>query len=223
MKILEVANPSGYYDRKRVSNIINQARKHHRSKVNHSGGQVNHLVYRIRELERETPGWETDFWHNDRNTLARFFWMSPYQLAVARLYGEVIALDVSENRNAYKMHLTTLVVVDGENRTRNIAYCLSETEDTPMFVWLLQRVQGVIHKNKLSVSTLTAVFSDRDAAIALAVREVWGDAFHGVCLWHLLENIVKNLSSTMGPSFNAFMGEIWETYRMGSPETFETA
>jgi hypothetical protein len=51
--------------------------------------------------------------------------MSPYQLALARLYGEVITLDVSENRNAYKMHLTTLVVVDGKNRTRNIAYCLS--------------------------------------------------------------------------------------------------
>jgi hypothetical protein len=87
-----------------------------------------------------------------------------------------------------------------------------------MFVWLLQRVQGAIHKTQLSVSTLTAVFPDRDPAIALAVREVWGDAFHGVCLWHLLENIVKNLSSTIGHSFNAFMGEFWETYRMGSPE-----
>ena len=148
--------------------------------------------------------------------------MSPGQVALARLYGEVMVLDVSEGRNLYKMHLTTIVVVDGDNRTRNIAYCLSERQDTDTFVWIFQYVARVINRQP-AVTKLGAVFSDRDHAIAAAIKKVWPNVFHGICLWHLHENLAKNLSSLLTSSLQLFMHDFWETYRMGSPETFEVA
>lgn len=215
-------NPGVQFDEIQVSNYMNQARRDQRCAANLEGGQVNALLNRLTELEKNEGGWFYSFWHNDNDRLARFFWMSPYQVSLTRLHGDVIVVDVSEGRNVYNMYLTTFIIIDGENRSRDIAFCLSERQDQQTFKWMFQLLKSIFDRSPVLMQP-EAIFSDRDLAIAGALSDIWPEVFHGSCIWHIHENLIKNLRSKLGPLWTQFMMEFWEVYRMGSPATFGIA
>jgi len=68
---------------------------------------------------------------------------------------------------------------------------------------------------------LTALFTDRDLAIAAAVKAIWPELFHGICLWHLAENISKRLGSMT--NFGHFRLDFWLVYKAPSPKSFQRA
>jgi len=117
-----------------------QSRADERQAIRAQGGQVSTLLNMLEKLESQEQGWHHSFWHNENDRLARFFWMSPYQIALAHLHGDILIVDVTENKNVYGMYLTIFVIIDGEYRSRNIAYCLSDRQDQPMFVWALELI-----------------------------------------------------------------------------------
>jgi hypothetical protein len=84
--MLEGANPKAVYDDKHISNIINQARADKRAAVNAQGGQVNSLLNKLGELNEKEKGWFYMFWHNSENRVGRFFWMSPHQIALTKIF-----------------------------------------------------------------------------------------------------------------------------------------
>jgi MULE transposase domain len=207
---------------KRISNIMQKTKEHRREVIQNSGGQVNFLSNKLQQLDHEDPGWKYQFYHNPDGRLGRFFWMNPRQISLFLLYGEVVILDVSENRNAYNMHLTTVIVVDGENRTRNIAYCLHDRQDTDAFVWIFLNLELIFtHNENHGIQQIETVFTDRDLAIANAIQQVWPNVRHRDCLWHLHQNIQKNLGFI--DQYHTFMAEFWRVYWMGSSKTFEDA
>jgi hypothetical protein len=186
------------------------------------GGEVNLLSNKLQEMDKVDPGWKHAFWHNQRNIMSRFFWMSPYQIVLAQTYGEALIFDVSVNRNKYKMYLTTFIVVDGENVSRNVAYCLSDRQDTDTFAWMLDRYKAAVNE-KPGFATLTSIWTDRDAAMSAAIEKVYPDVFHGTCTWHLQENLDKNVKPSCRLVYHNFLNEFWDCYLKGSPEAFEVA
>jgi hypothetical protein len=70
-------------------------------------------------------------------------------------------------------------------------------------------------------ATLTALFTDRDLAMAAAAKVVWPNVFHGICLWHLAENISKRLGSMT--NFAQFTLDFWLVYKAPSPKSFLSA
>src|SRR5436190_14279730 len=203
---------------------MNQARADDRKMIDADGGQVNALSNRLSQLEAQEEGWIYRYWHNNQGRLGRFFWMNPWQVSMLRIYGDVLVVDISEARNIYNMYLTTIIVIDSENKSRDAAFCLSERQDATTFEWIFQLIQYAMCKDPNQFTKLTAVFSDRALAIALAIAEVWPDVFHGQCLWHLLGNLMKNLQGLLGqPRWGRFMSDFWQVYRKGSWQTFEEA
>lgn len=141
-----------------------------------------------------------------------------------QIHGDVLVVDVSEGRNTYNMYLTTIIVVDSENKSQDVAFCLSERQDATTFEWIFQLIQYAMYKNSNRFTKLTAVFSDRALAIVGAIAEIWPDVFHGYCLWHLQGNLIKNLQGLLGQHrWGRFISDFWQVYRMGSRQTFEIA
>jgi hypothetical protein len=190
--------------------------------VQTQGGEVNLLSNKLQEMDKVDPGWKRAFWHNEKNYMSRFFWMSPYQVDLARTYGEALIFDVSVNRNIYKMYLTTFIVVDGENVSRNVAYCLSERQDTDTFTWMLEQYKAAIN-SKPCFAVFSSIWTDRDPAMAGAIESVYPDIFHGTCTWHLQENLDKNVKPRCQRVYHHFLNQFWECYRRGSPEAFEAS
>jgi hypothetical protein len=188
---------------RKITNIQQQARRDQAS----GGTDVGDLVDALQKLKR-SKGWDFAT-KNINKTLTRLWWIDPDQMALLRDYGEVIVLDVCEGRNLYDYHLSTLIVVDGANATRSVGYCMHEQQDTDTFVWLFNCMAPYIpvgDPQNPRIAKFTAIFTDRDAAMAAAILAVWGGTvFHGICLWHLLQNMVKRLSGILRGEFQQFM------------------
>ena len=67
------------------------------------------------------------------NQLNHLFWMNPYQKILAKFFGDVIILDTCHGKNLYDYALTTFIVIDGDNESRNIGYCLHLYENKETF------------------------------------------------------------------------------------------
>ena len=77
----------------------------------------------------EQRGWVWGVDHDERAVVSRLFFMNPLQVSLLEAHGHVLIVDTTENRNMFRYHLTTICVVDGENKRRNIAHLLHETHD----------------------------------------------------------------------------------------------
>jgi hypothetical protein len=148
--------------------------------------------------------------------------MSPYQVTLTQSFGEVILLDVSEARNCYKMALTTIMVVNGENQSRSVAYTLTDTQTTAAFVWIFEQYSRAVYGTTANVP-IDAMFMDRATAMVNACNQVWLHVFHGICLWHLEQNLICNLVPLLRGLFTEFMDQFWRMYGMGSSASFDNA
>jgi hypothetical protein len=183
---------------KTISNLINKAKGFVSKSIQEKGGQLAVIHEKLTGYSRDEVGgqWVVHAFINPSGELGQLFWMNPSQVSIARLFGEVMQLDASENRNAYKMSLITFIVVNGENRPRNIAYCLSETQDADAFEWMFRilKVAAEGPPDKPAVHMpLKVVFTDRDKAMALAISRVWPRVFHRHCIWHLSVKISERI------------------------------
>ena len=145
--------------------------------------------------------------------------MSPYQQLLSKFFGFVLLLNSSEGKNMFDYHVTTFIVIDGNNKSRNIAYCVHKGQDRETFAWMFGRVKSILSQWQKP----EAVWSDRDKGIIAARKSVWPDVFHGYCLWHILDNLRSQLGGALHVGFEVFMVDFWETYRMGSAMAFDVA
>lgn len=197
---------------------MEQARSAMIRHIQQNGGDAGTLLTRLNDHKVKDPRWDYAC-HVEQGRLTRLWWMTPYQQLVAKFFGSVLLVDTSEGKNAYDYHLTTFVVLDGNYKNRNIAYCVHAYKDIPTYTWMFEHAKKILKKWQKP----EAVWSDRDKGIEGAMAQVWSSVFHGVCLWHLYDNLRANLLGVLSGGFNAFMVDFWETYRMGSPLAFDAA
>jgi len=210
-----------YFNDRKVSNIMQQARTDHIEEVTKHGGEIAMLVNDL-ESKRRREGWDyAQYMNPETQTLSRLWWIDPDQQILLKKYGSVLLLDVSEGRNIYDYYLTTFVIIDGENRSFNVAYCVHEKQDTETFAWTFRHMD--LHLPQGDVPRWTkfeVLFSNRDEAMANAARQVWDNSvFHGICLWHLQRNIDQRLANWL-PNYADFKKEFWNVYMAPSPRFF---
>lgn len=198
--------------------MINQTRQDKREYVSKFGGDIGLIVNRLSHLKLTDDRWDFAVHTKPDGTVSRLWWINPYQRTLAGIYGDILVLDVSEGRNLYDYYLTSFIVVDGEGNSRNIAHAVSEQQDEHTFCWIFRQMN-----KHLSISKFIGIFTDRGTGIDPAIREVWPNIFHGLCLWHIQKNITENLSGLLNINYVHFKNEFWEVYRMGSPDSFEIA
>jgi zinc finger SWIM domain-containing protein 3 len=62
-------------------------------------------------------------------------------------------------------------------------------ETSEAYEWMLQNFSKAM-ANKHPISVIT----DGDLAMQRAIKVVWSDTVHKLCVWHIQENIVRHLS-----------------------------
>ena len=97
------------------------------------------------------------------------------------------------------MYLTLLIVIDNNTKSRLVAQCLSEDETIESYEWFLDCLLQTTNNNPP-----TCLFSDADPALINAVASKLPETHHFLCIFHIQENLRKNLSSKLGQSYKTF-------------------
>jgi hypothetical protein len=135
--------------------------------------------------------------------------------------GDLLYFDTTHGTSSYDLKLGTFTSVNGEGKTIVLAAALVASEDTQSFIWVFQELSENMRKYSGNVPSLRAsllrarfpqfnivhialgaadwaprlIFTDSDAAIAAAIRSVWGDrTVHLLCIWHLCLNLNEHAS-----------------------------
>ncbi|KAL5564436.1 hypothetical protein UlMin_027600 [Ulmus minor] len=96
----------------------------------------------------------------------------------------VISIDATHLKGKYRGVLFTAVCHDANQQIFPLAFGVGDSENDASWSWFLHRVKSVFGSNPALV-----IVSDRHRSINNAVQEVFPQAFHGICMYHLLNNL----------------------------------
>ncbi|KAL5580372.1 hypothetical protein UlMin_012814 [Ulmus minor] len=102
----------------------------------------------------------------------------------------VISIDATHLNGKYRGVLFTAVCHDANQQIFPLAFGVGDSENDASWTWFLGRVKSVFGVNPALV-----IVSDRHRSINNAVQEVFPQAFHGICMYHLLNNLKAKFRS----------------------------
>ena len=88
-------------------------------------------------------------------------------------------------KNNYKGVLLVATSVDGKSNLYHVAFGVVDSENERSWEWFMRQLKVVIADDHH-----LAFFSDKHVAIEKALENVFPTARHGICIHHLLNNVV---------------------------------
>ena len=92
----------------------------------------------------------------------------------------VMSVDDTHGVVRYKMTLFDIIGIDSDGKTVLLGQALLDSKDTEAYEWVFEQL-----KQLLPGLTPIAIMSDGDPAIAAAVKLVFPETQHLLCIWHL--------------------------------------
>jgi hypothetical protein len=107
--------------------------------------------------------------------------------------------------NRYNRPLSIFVTPDNNLKTRIVAQAIVDDETQFSYEWVFQCV-----KEATGISPRVFV-TDSDPAVSSAVATLFPDTFHMHCIWHIGQNLPKQLKGKLGSNFDNFMKDFYMT------------
>ncbi|PKU67989.1 hypothetical protein MA16_Dca007024 [Dendrobium catenatum] len=122
------------------------------------------------------------------------------------LYGcrPLISLDACHLKSKYLGVFLSANSVDGNNGLFTIAFAVIEAESKHSWSWFLKNMVESIGSN---LSTLSFI-SNMEKGLGEAIREIYPEAEHRICIRHLWKNIKKNFDVNMGKKCKDLSGQL---------------
>jgi hypothetical protein len=171
----------------------------HRNKMrmDHLNGRspVEALIFEIRN---------SNFYHiiqNHEGQMKALFFSHPNSLILARQFHTTFLLDCTYKTNKYKMPLLHIVGINSSNRSFSAAFCFLSGEKEEDYTWALEQFSRALDGQSPSV-----LATDKEQALLNAIEQVFPDASHLLCCWH----ITKNIKTQCHKNFKS--EEAWELF-----------
>ncbi|KAI8572537.1 hypothetical protein RHMOL_Rhmol01G0207200 [Rhododendron molle] len=125
---------------------------------------------------------------DEQNRLNNLFWRDVTCRTDYMCFGDVLIFDSTYRTNAYRKPLVILAGVNSHFQTAIFGCALLTVETVEAYTWVLERfLDSMDHKKLVSVMT------DGDKAMRRAIKTVFPDVNHRLCIWHLKKNAVSNV------------------------------
>ncbi|MED6199022.1 hypothetical protein PIB30_119051 [Stylosanthes scabra] len=151
-------------------------------------GDVNGALsfFESRAISDEKMFWR--FRLSPERNLCDIFWSDgPSQLDY-HLFGDVLAFDATYGRNKYNLPVIVFSGVNHHNHTCIFGAAMVSCESQSSYVWVLQQFLEC-----MGGKFPGAVITDGDRSMRLAIQEVFPDARHRLCAWHILKNATSHI------------------------------
>ncbi|XP_056851016.1 uncharacterized protein LOC130500259 [Raphanus sativus] len=123
-----------------------------------------------------------------------------------RVMRQVIVIDGTFLKNKYKGVLLVATALDGNSNLYPIAFGVVDSENDRSWEWFLTQLKLVIDDDRH-----LAFISDRHGSIVKGLEKVYPEARHGICIHHLLNNVVTYYH---GKGLVGLVSKASKTYRV---------
>ena len=141
--------------------------------------------------------------------------MSPIQRELYSKYNDVVILDTTYNTNRFQMMLCIIAVIDNNFKTRIVACAIIEDETLDTYRWIFDTIlteTGVYPG---------VIFTDSDPSMIHAIKEIYPNTQHLLCIFHIDLNLRKKLKGKLGKQFEEFRHKFYICRNSLCEELFE--
>src|ERR1044072_7103922 len=179
-------------------------------------GDAASLLTKLLEFQANDPAWFVKPLLDDTsNRLIGIFWMSPEQREKWSKFYDIIIHDNTARTNKYNYPLSLFILIDNYNKSRLAAQAFVQDERQETYEWILQCCFEACE-----VLPLTFV-TDGDPAMIATASVVFPKTHHMQCLFHIYQNLPKNLRSCLGSLYQEFLKDFKEVQRAYCESVFE--
>ncbi|KAJ4972255.1 hypothetical protein NE237_005354 [Protea cynaroides] len=161
-------------------------------------GEAGSILKYFEHQTRTDPSFTFSIQLDSEEQMTNFFWADHRMRIDYAHFGDVVTFDTTFGT---KKENRPFGVFSGFNHHRGgviFGAALLYDETVESFKWLFEAFLEA-HGQKMPIT----IFTDQHAAMVKAIPQVLTSTWHGLCLWHLMQNGIKHLGSLMkdGSSF----------------------
>ncbi|XP_040364377.1 protein FAR1-RELATED SEQUENCE 5-like [Rosa chinensis] len=181
----EVGGPENLgFSQKDYMNYIHRKRMSKMEK-----GDAGAILQYFQKMQSENSSYFYSIQLDEDDMITNIFWADARSVSDCSLFGDVLCFDTTYRTNEYGRPFAPFVGVNYHKQTTLFGAALLYDETTESFIWLFETFLSAM-SGKQPMTILT----DQSVAMARAIKEVFPQATHRLCVWHFYQNAAKNLS-----------------------------
>ncbi|XP_057432620.1 protein FAR1-RELATED SEQUENCE 5-like [Lotus japonicus] len=148
-------------------------------------GPLTEMQYLLKKLA------EANYVHFERHeedsgVIMELFWAHPNAIKLFNTFPHVVIMDCTYKTKKFQIPLLEMVGLTSTGLTYSIAFCYMTRERTPDYVWALECMKSLL----ADPARLPGVIvTDRELDLLSAVRNIFPEATHLLCLFHINKNV----------------------------------
>ena len=142
------------------------------------------------------------FFHCLWNNKEAIIWAFSEQKLNYSCFGDVVVFDNTYKINRFEMPFGIFTGVNNYGQNTCFASALINSESTESFTWLFNSFLKLANNHVPQV-----LLTDNNSTMALAFTKTFKpfETKHQLYLWHLLKNVMTNLTSKLGTQWKPFL------------------
>ena len=183
-----------------INQIYNESYKVRKEKL----GGMSSTDWTLRAATRH--GYFVQSTEDDNKNLANLFLCHTESAQMLEAWYYVILIDSTYNTNKYWLSVIQLIGVTPVQKNFTIGFALVENEKAETYIWLLNQLRSLLGERQP-----TTFVTDKERGLAVALRTVFPEMPHLLCVWHIKRNITAKIKFiTMSEeSYEAFVHGRW--------------
>jgi zinc finger SWIM domain-containing protein 3 len=151
-------------------------------------GQAGSMLMYFQDKIAENPSFQYALQMDREEQIANIFWVDAKILTNYAYFGDVVNFDITFGTNKESRPFGVFVGSNQFRETMVFGAVLMYDEIFESFKWLFETFLKA-HNGKQPKT----IYTDQNSAIGKAVKEVFLEAWHVLCTFHIMQNAVKHL------------------------------
>jgi len=152
-------------------------------------GQVGSMLMYFQDKIAENPSFQYALEMDREEQIANIFWVDAKMITDYAYFGDFVSFDTTFGTNKESRPFGVFVGFNQFRETVVFGAVLMYDETFESFKWLFETFLKAHNGNQPKT-----IYTNQDAAMGKAVMEVFSEAWHGLCTFHIMQNVVKHLS-----------------------------
>ncbi|XP_037483621.1 protein FAR1-RELATED SEQUENCE 5-like [Triticum dicoccoides] len=153
-----------------------------------AAGDAQTVIRHMMARQERDPDYFFKYLVDKDGHLKGLFWSDTQSRLDYEAFGDVVVFDSTYRTNKYNLPFVPFVGLNHHRNTVIFGCEIISHETNEAYEWMLRTFSEAMSQ-KHSISVIT----DGDLAMQRAVRVVWPDSYHRLCVWHIQQNIVRHL------------------------------
>ncbi|XP_019256878.1 PREDICTED: protein FAR1-RELATED SEQUENCE 5-like [Nicotiana attenuata] len=167
------------------------------SKQRTLGGDTQTLLDYLKQKHLENPSFFYAVQGDEDHCMSNIFWADPKARSNFSYFGDTVTFDTAYRSNRYRLPFAPFTGVNHHGQPVLFGCALLINESKASFSWLFSTwLTAMCGKPPVSITT------DHDRVIRLAVKQVFPEARHRFCKWHIFKECQEKLSHVLSENIN---------------------